>query len=103
MTDLAHSPIAVDDHAAHPTSTGISNEKLAMWAFLGSECLLFGGLINGTSGRHLSAEVFPPQLAGNLTLIIQGLVVLFIGADVLVLYVWQRLRKARADIAQVGT
>ena len=58
--------------------------------------LLFGGLINGTSGRHLSADVFPPQLAGNLTLIIQGLIVLFIGADVLVLYVWHRLRKARA-------
>ncbi len=33
-------------HAAgHVTTTGISNEKMAMWAFLGSECLLFGGLI----------------------------------------------------------
>ena len=30
----------------HVTSTGISNEKLAMWTFLGSECLLFGGLIS---------------------------------------------------------
>ncbi|WP_419847798.1 cytochrome c oxidase subunit 3 [Candidatus Poriferisocius sp.] len=30
----------------HSTSTGISNEKLAMWVFLGSECLLFGGLIS---------------------------------------------------------
>ena len=30
----------------HHTSTGISNEKLAMWVFLGSECLLFGGLIS---------------------------------------------------------
>ncbi len=30
----------------HPTSTGISNEKLGMWVFLGSECLLFGGLIS---------------------------------------------------------
>ena len=30
----------------HRTSTGISNEKLAMWVFLGSECLLFGGLIS---------------------------------------------------------
>src|SRR5438034_5077108 len=29
-----------------PTSTGVSNEKLAMWAFLGSECLLFGALIS---------------------------------------------------------
>ena len=31
---------------AHHTSTGLSNEKLAMWVFLGSECLLFGGLIS---------------------------------------------------------
>ena len=31
---------------AHHTSTGLSNNKLAMWLFLGSECLLFGGLIS---------------------------------------------------------
>jgi cytochrome c oxidase subunit 3/cytochrome o ubiquinol oxidase subunit 3 len=30
----------------HHTSTGLSNEKLGMWMFLGSECLLFGGLIS---------------------------------------------------------
>src|ERR1700761_4976190 len=29
----------------HHTSLGLSNNKLAMWLFLGSECLLFGGLI----------------------------------------------------------
>ena len=39
------------DHAATlehgaPTSTGLSNTKIAMWAFLGSECLLFGALIS---------------------------------------------------------
>jgi len=34
------------DHGAHVTNTGISNEKVAMWAFLGSECLLFGALIS---------------------------------------------------------
>ena len=28
------------------TYTGLSNEKLAMWTFLGTECLLFGGLIS---------------------------------------------------------
>jgi heme/copper-type cytochrome/quinol oxidase subunit 3 len=28
------------------TTTGLSNNKLAMWLFLGSECLLFGGLIS---------------------------------------------------------
>ncbi|NDH48085.1 MAG: cytochrome oxidase subunit III [Acidimicrobiia bacterium] len=33
-------------HGAHVTSTGLSNNKMAMWMFLGSECLLFGGLIS---------------------------------------------------------
>jgi len=28
------------------TQTGVSSEKLGMWVFLGSECLLFGGLIS---------------------------------------------------------
>jgi cytochrome c oxidase subunit 3/cytochrome o ubiquinol oxidase subunit 3 len=36
---------ALDDHG-HPTNTGISNPKLAMWVFLGSDCLLFGALIS---------------------------------------------------------
>ena len=42
-------------HGAHVTSTGLSNNKLAMWLFLGSECLLFGGLISTYMlyrGRH---------------------------------------------------
>ncbi|HEX3327584.1 MAG: cytochrome c oxidase subunit 3 [Actinomycetota bacterium] len=29
-----------------PTATGLDNTKLAMWAFLGSECLFFGSLIS---------------------------------------------------------
>ncbi len=33
-------------HDTHATSTGLSNVKLGMWLFLGSECLLFGGLIS---------------------------------------------------------
>ncbi len=33
-------------HEEHFTSTGLSNNKLAFWLFLGSECLLFGGLIS---------------------------------------------------------
>ncbi len=47
--DHAHDGHAHDDHGhggAHATSTGLSNNKLAMWLFLGSECLLFGGLIS---------------------------------------------------------
>ncbi|MEQ1785518.1 MAG: cytochrome c oxidase subunit 3 [Acidimicrobiales bacterium] len=31
---------------AHHTSTGLSNTKLAMWVYLGSDCLLFGSLIS---------------------------------------------------------
>lgn len=34
------------EHGGHHTSLGLSNTKLAMWLFLGSECLLFGGLIS---------------------------------------------------------
>ncbi|MBA3281062.1 MAG: heme-copper oxidase subunit III [Acidimicrobiia bacterium] len=37
---------AAHGHDGHVTTTGISNSKLAMWVFLGSECLLFGGLIS---------------------------------------------------------
>jgi ABC-type uncharacterized transport system permease subunit len=55
--------------------------------------LLFGALLNGTSTRHLDPTVFRPDLANNLTLVIQGLIVLFVGADVLVLYLWQLRRR----------
>jgi simple sugar transport system permease protein len=55
--------------------------------------LLFGALLTGTSTRNLDPTVFKPELAGNLTRIIQGLVVLFIGADLLILYFWRTLRK----------
>jgi heme/copper-type cytochrome/quinol oxidase subunit 3 len=44
------------EHGA-PTSTGLSNAKLGMWAFLGSECLLFGALISTFllySGKEVS-------------------------------------------------
>jgi cytochrome c oxidase subunit 3/cytochrome o ubiquinol oxidase subunit 3 len=42
--EVVHAPTAHTE--GHHTSTGISNEKLGMWTFLGSECLLFGGLIS---------------------------------------------------------
>jgi simple sugar transport system permease protein len=56
--------------------------------------IVFGALYVGTSTRNLSSG-FDPKLASNLTLIIQGLVVLFVGADVLVLYIWQSRKKLR--------
>jgi ABC-type uncharacterized transport system permease subunit len=57
--------------------------------------ILFASLVNGTSTRHLDPSIFRPDLAGNLTLIIQGLVVLFVGADVLVLWIWNQRRRFR--------
>jgi simple sugar transport system permease protein len=57
--------------------------------------LLFGALVTGTSVRNLDPNVFAPELASNLTLIIQGLVVLFVSADVLVTYLWRLRRRTR--------
>jgi simple sugar transport system permease protein len=54
--------------------------------------LLFGALLTGTSQRNLDPSVFQPELAFNLTLIIQGLVVLVVSADVLVLGLLRRGR-----------
>ena len=64
-------------------------------ALVGIAGTVFGALVNGTSTRNLDPSVFQPELAGNLTRIIQGLVVLFVGADLLVLYAWRLARKAR--------
>jgi general nucleoside transport system permease protein len=61
--------------------------------------LLFGALITGTSVRNLDPNIFDPALAINLTYMIQGLVVLFVSTDVLVVYLWRlcRRRRARGD------
>ncbi len=52
-----------DDHGGHYSSLGLSNMKLAMWLFLGSECLLFGALIS--SYLLLKARFLTELLAGN--------------------------------------
>jgi ABC-type uncharacterized transport system permease subunit len=54
--------------------------------------LLFGALLSGTSQRNLDPTIFEPSLAQNLTYIIQGLVVLIVSADVLVLTLARRGR-----------
>lgn len=80
MTDLA-TPVddgaAADDHTGHddhgdhaPTSLGLSNSKLAMWLFLGSECLLFGALI---STYLLSKARFIAELTAGNPNVIEGL------------------------------
>jgi heme/copper-type cytochrome/quinol oxidase subunit 3 len=35
-----------DTHGHPPTSTGLDNKKIAIWAFIGSECMLFASLIS---------------------------------------------------------
>jgi simple sugar transport system permease protein len=68
---------------------------------VGLGALIFGALDYGTT-RGLDPEVFDPSLAGNLSLMIQGLVVLFVGADVLILYVWSLRRKRFATPRMAG-
>jgi general nucleoside transport system permease protein len=58
--------------------------------------LLFGSLLQGTSTRNPAIQdVIKPELAGNLTLIIQGLVLLFVGADLLFLWLWNLRRRIK--------
>jgi simple sugar transport system permease protein len=72
-------------------AVAVLGRNTAVGVFLAS--ILFGGLLTGTSTRNLA--IARPDLASNLTLIIQGLVVLFIGADALVLWLWNRRRRLR--------
>jgi len=63
----------------------------------GIAALLFGALLFGTThGLQAGVSSIDPGLAGNLTYIIQGLIVLFVGADVLILYIWNSRRRLRA-------
>jgi general nucleoside transport system permease protein len=71
----------------------------------GAAALLFGALLSGTSQRNLDPAIFEPELASNLTLIIQGLVILLVSADVLVLGLMRRgrsvlRRPAKAAVAR---
>jgi simple sugar transport system permease protein len=61
--------------------------------------LLFGALQTGTSDRFLDPSVFDPNLASNLTLMIQGLIVLLVSTDVIALRV---LRSGRGVAVALG-
>jgi cytochrome c oxidase subunit 3 len=71
----ALSGVQDDPHGEHPaTSTGLDNKKLAIWAFIGSECMLFATLIstyliyNGRSvvGPYPHDPCAPPNCSTNL-------------------------------------
>jgi len=43
---IGAAPVVTDAHDPHATSTGLDNKKIAIWAFIGSECMLFASLIS---------------------------------------------------------
>ena len=70
---VTHSSTAHDHapHGGHYTSTGLDSRKIAIWAFIGSECMLFASLIStyliykGRSviGPFPHERCLPPQCA----------------------------------------
>jgi ABC-type uncharacterized transport system permease subunit len=60
---------------------------------IGFAALLFGALQVGTSPRQLDPDVFPAELAGNLATMIQALIILFVGAELLIVVLWGYRRK----------
>jgi simple sugar transport system permease protein len=50
--------------------------------------LLFAALQVGTSSRQLDPSVFDPELATDLSTMIQALVIFFVGAELLILTIW---------------
>ena len=81
--------------------TGIAIALLGRNTAIGTglAALLFGALLTGTSTRNLDPEIFQPELASNLTILIQGLVVLFVGVDLLVLWLLGQVRRRGTAVA----
>ena len=52
--------------------------------------LLFAALDTGTQSRNLDPAYFPPDLASSLSTIIQGLIILFVGADFVIRHLLTR-------------
>ena len=90
---------AVDtsDFASGVAFTGIAVALLGRNKPIGIffAALLFAGLQTGTSSRHLDPEVFEPALASDLSTMIQALVIFFVGADLLIVYIWRLRRHLR--------
>ncbi len=79
MAHAAAAPSAHDTTHGHPpTSTGLDNKKIAIWAFIGSECMLFASLIStyliykGRSvvGPYPHDACLPPQCSTPLKAIL---------------------------------
>ncbi len=76
MSTAVATPIVHGDHEGAPTNTGIPNKKLAMWAFLASDCMFFGTLISThliyrkTTGYESVRDVFDIELTSGSTFIL---------------------------------
>jgi heme/copper-type cytochrome/quinol oxidase subunit 3 len=64
LAEITYHDISADEipPEVHVTSTGISNEKLGMWVYLASDCLLFGGMIS----TYLLYKNRPGEIEGLL-------------------------------------
>ena len=76
MSAVAPQVTEASDHG-HTTNFGISNEKLGMWTFIGSECLFFGAMIatyllylNRTNGGPSAIEIFDIPFTSASTFIL---------------------------------
>jgi ABC-type uncharacterized transport system permease subunit len=74
-------------------AAALLGRNTAVGTLLGA--FLFGALAYGTTQGLGSSTVIDPTLAPNLSYLIEGLIVLFIGADLLILFVWNSRKRLR--------
>jgi len=73
--EVTTTPDSTADHGHH-SSLGLSNSKLGIWTFIGSECLFFGALIStyliyvNTRGDGPGAELFDIPFTSASTFIL---------------------------------
>jgi len=89
--------VDTSDFASQVGFTGIAVALLGRNKAVGIlfAALLFAGLQTGTSTRQLDPEVFEPALASDLAIMIQALVIFFVGAEFLIVYVWRLRHRIR--------
>jgi len=97
--DVLGAKFAVDtsDFATQVGFTGIAVALLGRNKAVGIffAALLFAGLQTGTSSRALDPSIFDPNLATDLATMIQALVIFFVGAELLIVYIWRGRRYLR--------
>jgi simple sugar transport system permease protein len=74
-------------------AAALLGRNTAVGTLLGA--FLFGALTFGSFHGLSGSTAIDPTLASNLPYIIQGLIVLFIGADLLILAIWNSRKKLR--------